>query len=337
MRATNAKMTGFEAFDVRGIRLSRLKGSGRAVNGVERFADTARMASLAESRESLAERLVAAGLSHFERGETDAELASYREVVERFGAEPDPCLQWHVGWALYNAGRTYEDLGRLDEAVGAYDYLLSSVWPAHRARGFFGRHRVFRDECRYDEALGAIEGALHEADEDLAVPCLLAKAHILGLLGEHKAAVAVCDGVLRRGPSAIAELHRANALRRLGRLRDAVVGYEAAGCAEADLCRSVLLGELNDASGAAAAFEDFLARCVSEDGRRERFEAELLARGGGGACDDFERYLEGTRRWRDALAAYEDVLAALEIDDSSTLAEAVAHARNRVAWLENRL
>jgi len=337
MRATNAKMTGFEAFGVRGIRISRLKGSEQAVNGVERFADRGQMASLAESRESLAQRLVAAGLSHYERGETEAELAAYRDVVERFGGEPDPCLQWHVGWALYNAGRTYEDLGRTDEALAAFDFLLSSPWPAHRTRAFFGRHRVLRDDGRLEEALASIEGALREAEEGLAVPCLLAKSHVLGLLGDHRAVVSVCDDVLRRGPSATAELQRANALRRLGRLRDAVVGYEAAGSAEAHLCRSVVLDELRDTAGAAAAFEYFVARCVAEDTRRARFEAELLAKGGDDVEDDFGRYLEGTKRWREALAAYEDVLSALEIDDSSGLAEAVAHARNRVAWLENRL
>src|SRR5262245_556573 len=181
MRATNAKITGFEAFAVRGIRLSRLKGSARGVNGVERFADRGLMASLAESSESLAQQLVADGLRHSERGDTEAELAAYRDVVDRFGGEPDPCLQWHVGWALYNAGRTYEDLGRADEAIGAYDYLLSSPWPAHRTRALFGRHRVLRDEGRYEEALAAVEAAVREADEELLVPCLLGKAQVLAL------------------------------------------------------------------------------------------------------------------------------------------------------------
>ena len=63
------------------------------------------------------------GITHGQRGESEAELAAYDDLAARFGASNTPELQVQVAKALLNKGAQQIESGRADEALRTSDEL----------------------------------------------------------------------------------------------------------------------------------------------------------------------------------------------------------------------
>ena len=71
----------------------------------------------------IAEALVNKGVMHHERGEAEAALAAYDDLVARFGASNVAELQVQVAKALLNKGAQQIEIGRAEEALRTSDEL----------------------------------------------------------------------------------------------------------------------------------------------------------------------------------------------------------------------
>ena len=73
----------------------------------------------------VARALLNKGVTHDRRGEPDAELAAYDDLLARFGTSELPDLQVQVARALLNKGVTHDRRGEPDAELAAYDDLLA--------------------------------------------------------------------------------------------------------------------------------------------------------------------------------------------------------------------
>ena len=71
----------------------------------------------------IAKALITRGVTHGQRGESEAELAAYDDLVARFGASNAPELQVQVSLALLNKGARQIEIGRAEEALRTSDEL----------------------------------------------------------------------------------------------------------------------------------------------------------------------------------------------------------------------
>ncbi len=155
--------------------------------------------------------------------------------------------------AGYNRGLILHELGRLDEAVTAFDRL-----PDH-AQARAGRGTALYALGRLDEALAAYDAAL-ELDPDQAL-ALSNRGIVLYLLGHAEEALASYDSALRLVPDhADALSNRGPALCDLGRYADALASYDAVirirpDHAQAHYNRGTALYELGRIDEARASYE----------------------------------------------------------------------------------
>ena len=63
------------------------------------------------------------GVTHSQRDESEAALATYDDLVARFGASDAPDLQLHVAMALVGKGNRQIEIGRPEEALRTSDEL----------------------------------------------------------------------------------------------------------------------------------------------------------------------------------------------------------------------
>lgn len=157
-------------------------------------------------------RLAAQGLEHAQSGETEAAIATWDEVVERFGNSNAPEVQDWVAAALCWKGDRQRESGETETAIATYDEVVGryrgsdasdvQYWPV-RALYWKGGQQENSGEI---EAAVATYGELVErfGDSDepniprWVVAALCRKGYWLGDLGDSEAAIAVFDEVVER-------------------------------------------------------------------------------------------------------------------------------------------
>ena len=87
---------------------------------VERFEDSV----ASELQMEVAKALLNKGVTHGQRGETEAELSAYGAVVERFGDSAAPDLRVVVAKALFNQGIAHGKRDETDAELSSYDAVV---------------------------------------------------------------------------------------------------------------------------------------------------------------------------------------------------------------------
>ena len=168
-----------------------------------------------------AKELVNKGLTHDQRGEHEAELAAYDDLVARFGDSDTPELQVQVAKALLNKGITHSQSGEHEAAVAAYGDLVARFGDSDTpelqvqvAKALLNKGVTYGRRGEHEAAVAAY-GDLVTRFGDSDTPelqvqvakALLNKGVTYGRRGEHEAAVAAYgDLVTRFGDSDTPEL-----------------------------------------------------------------------------------------------------------------------------------
>ena len=196
--------------------------------------------------------------------------------------------------AHYNRGNVLRDMGRLDDALAACDTALR-LRPDY-ADASYSRGNVLRDMGRLDDALTAYDGALRLRPD--YTEAYNNRGNALLSMGRLDDALAAYDGALRLRPDyADAHYNRGNVLQDMARLDDALAAYDTALRLRPDLAethnnRGNTLREMGRLDDALAAYDSALRlRPDYADAHNNRGNALL-----------------GMGRLGDALAAYDTAL-----------------------------
>ena len=73
----------------------------------------------------VAKGLFKKGVTHGQRGEFEAEMAAYDDLIARFGGSDTPEIQVRVATALFNKGFTHGQRGEFEAEMAAYDDLIA--------------------------------------------------------------------------------------------------------------------------------------------------------------------------------------------------------------------
>ena len=160
----------------------------------------------------IATTLFLKALAHSELGDAEAAIATYAEVVRRFGAIDTPELHVLIARSLVNKGIEREQTGEVGRAITTYDEVVER----------FGNNDIpdiqvlvaiaLVNKGDVEERLGEVEAAITIYDEVVErfgssdTPELLAqvatalvdKIVAQGQLGESKGVLAACDQVVER-------------------------------------------------------------------------------------------------------------------------------------------
>ncbi len=160
----------------------------------------------------VAKALFNKGVMHHERGEHEAELAAFDDLVARFGAIDTLELQVPVSQALLIKGITHGQRDESEAALAAYDDLIArfgaSNAPALQvtvARALFNKGVTHGQRGESEAALAAYNdlvacfGASDTLELQVQVAmALLNKGFAHGQSGESEAALAACDDLVAR-------------------------------------------------------------------------------------------------------------------------------------------
>lgn len=142
----------------------------------------------------------------------DEALATYDEVVRRFGNSPSPRLRGIAAHALVNKGAALLTIDKYEEAIEIYNDAVirfgNSTEPAiqeHVARALVNRGSALANLDRKEEAVVTYDEVVHRFD-DSTVPAvreqvaaaLAYKGYAAGAMGRSDEAIALCDEVIRR-------------------------------------------------------------------------------------------------------------------------------------------
>ena len=108
--------------------------------------------------------LLVKAVAHCELGDFKAAIATYEEVIERFGASEAPELRTWVAWALYGKGMRLTEIGRAEEALhiceelerrldaladdGKTEFAWRSMWVRTKAWLIQEKHQAAMDAFR---------------------------------------------------------------------------------------------------------------------------------------------------------------------------------------------
>ena len=223
-------------------------------------------------------------------------LASFDEVVRRFGDSEMPMVPQLVALALFERGSTLDDLDRLEDALTAYDEVL----------------RRFAES----QVLNLLR---------LVAAALVTKGVILGRLDRPEEVLATCDEVVRRfgdskAPGLVelivfALFDKGWALDALDRSEDALVAYDEVvrrfgdsempvvlgSVARSLVSKGFILGRLNRPEEALVACDEVMRR-FGDSETPDLLESVAKALSGKGhALGDLDRL-------EDALVAYDEVV-----------------------------
>ena len=172
---------------------------------------------------SAAQALVFKGISQGQIGQSEAEIATYEEVIERFGRSDAPELQEQVARALINRGVREGQLGQSGAEIATYDEVVER----------FGRSDAPELQEQVAKALvfkGITQGQLGQSEAEITTyeeviarfgnsdapelqkrvaMALDFKGMTRGRLGQSEAAIATYDEVIERfGSSDAPELQK---------------------------------------------------------------------------------------------------------------------------------
>ena len=309
------------------------------------------------SAEMTARELIEKGKKFRKLKQPEDALATYDEVVSRYGTSKVPALREAVARALHRAGTLLWDLGRREDALAACDEVVgrygTSEVPALQeavARALVNRAVVLGELKRSEDALAACDEVVGRygtsempALQEAVTRALLTRAGVLGELNRSEDVLAAYDEVVGRyGTSempALQEavagaLHRAGTLLRdLGRHEDALAACDEVvgrygtsempalqeAVARALVNRAVILGELNRSGDALAACDEVVGRYGTSKvlALQEAVTRALLTRAG---------VLGELKRSGDVLAACDEVVDRYGTSEVPALQEAVARA-----------
>jgi tetratricopeptide (TPR) repeat protein len=213
----------------------------------------------------------------------EAELEACRELVRHHGA--DSKMRKQVAAALLQAGALLRELGRPDEAIGAYaDLVRRFPSGAIAARGFYELGTTLGEAGRHEDAIAALTAVRGP----LAAQALVRRALELAALGQVDEEIRVYDQVVRnhrdepewvgkalfnkalaleragRGPEALGAL--AAVAERFGEHPDPAVRVAAA---QAHVQRGILLTALDRPIEALDAYADATSRYALDPAIRE--------------------------------------------------------------------
>jgi tetratricopeptide (TPR) repeat protein len=282
-------------------------------------------------REQAATALFYKGVRLGFMGRPEEAVAAYDQVLDRYGDDPAPALREVIerarralaapalreqaARALVYKGEELGELGRLEEAVAAFDQVLD----------------------RYGDDPAP---ALREE----AAMALVNKGAALGELGRPEEAVAAYDQVLARygddpapalrGRAARALVYKGIRLDVLGRLEEAVAAYDQVldrygddpalreQAARALVNKGLALGQLGRQEEAVAAYDLVLVRYGDDPALREQAANALYDKG---------VRLGVLGRLEEAVAAYDQVLARYGDDLAPAAREVIERARKALA------
>ncbi len=169
---------------------------------------------------ALAKALLLKGVILGQLARFEDELATYDDLLSRFGDSPEPALRNQVAKALFNKGVTLGQLNRPQEDIAVYDEIIrrfdESPEPALRqqvAMAMFSKGLSLGKHARYKEALEAFEelisrfeGSLEPVLRVLVARAMLFKGLTLDLEDPDEAQVVFRDIISRFGESIEPEL-----------------------------------------------------------------------------------------------------------------------------------
>ena len=285
-------------------------------------------------------------------------LATWEEVVRRFGESRSPEVFQLVAIALFGKAEALGELGRPEEALAAYEEAGrrfgeddTEVHVEMAASALFSKGVTLAELDRTEESLAVYEEVVRrfEKSEETAhletvADALVNKGVTLGRLNRRAEELAAYQEVVRRfggcssadvlGPVAIALLYKGIALGGLNRTEGALSAYDEVGrrfgefktavhlevVVKALFRKGVALGELDRTEESLAVYEELIRRFEASD---EPVHLEIVSKAlvnKGAALGELDRTEE-------ELAAYEEVLRRFGESETPALLELVAIAR----------
>ena len=284
-------------------------------------------------------------------------LATYDEVVRRFGESDATTILESVAMALFDKGMTLVALNRSDEAMTAFDEVVRRAGESETplvlhlaATALFHKGAMLGESNRPEESLVAYDEALRRLKEwerpifpVLVAMILVNRGGTLARLNRHEEALAAHEDVIRRfgesenpilsEPIADALFNKGVTLHRLNRHEEALAAYDVVVCrfgtsaapslrekvAEAIFWKGIMLDALNRPEEAVAACDEVVVRFGASDAPAlSEWTAKALLKKG-----DILRKLN---RLEDALAANDEVVRRFGTSDVPALLAPVATA-----------
>ena len=249
-----------------------------------------------------ARALFGKGMKQRALGHPEEELATYADIIKRFGTSDQPELQATVAAALVNKGITLGTLGRLDEELAAYDDMLKRYGNRHPtlvAMALINKGSALAELGRKEEGLAVCEDVIRrfeKTNHEAVARALVNKSLILESLGRGVEGLAVYDEVIQRfGTSNQLELQKQSVTALIN--------------------KGVLLGTLGRANEGLALFDDVIKRFAAN-------HPDAIAR----ALLSKSIILESLGRAEEELATYDEVIHRFETSDTLELQYLVAMA-----------
>ena len=305
----------------------------------------------------VSQALLIKGITHGQRGESDAALAAFDDLIARFGASNALELQVPVAQAMFNKGITHNQRGESEAALAAYDGLLTRFAASDTqelqvqvAQAMFNKGVMLRKRGESEAALAAYHDlvARFGASDALKLQVMVAQALVNrgvthGQRGESDPALATCDDLVARfGASDTLELQvqvakallnkgftyrqRGESEAALAAYSDLVARFGASNAlelqvqvAQALFNKGITHNERGEPEAALAAFDDLVARFAASDtlGLQVQVAKALFIKG-------VTHYERGEPEA--ALAAFDDLVARFAASDTLGLQVQVAKA-----------
>ena len=309
------------------------------------------------SNVSVAQALVNKGVRQGQLGESEAEIATYDEVIERFGSSDAPELQKQVAWALINKGITQGQLGESEAAIATYDEVIerfgSSDAPELQKQvawalinkgvrqGQLGESEA--EIATYDEVIERLGSSDAPELQKQVAMALTNKGITQGQLGESEAAIATYDEVIERFRSSDApELQKRVAMALVNKgVRQGQLGESEAEIATYDevierfgssdapelqeqvawalIFKGITQGQLGESEAEIATYDEVIERFGGSDapGLQEQVARALINKG----------VRQGQLGESEAaIATYDEVIERFGSSDAPELQEQVAWA-----------
>jgi tetratricopeptide (TPR) repeat protein len=295
------------------------------------------LANLGEAGDAVAAYNVGVLLGELERLE-DA-IASYEQVVSRFGDAADPALREVTAKALVNRAVSLGKLGRSEEELAGYDDVVrrfgEAADPALRdqtAKALVNRAVTFDQLGRSEEALAGYDDVVRRFGEaadpalrDQTAKALVNRAVTFGKLGRSEEELAGYDDVIARfgeatdpalrDQTAKAIFNKAITLGELGRHEEELAGYDDVvdrfadatdpalrdQTAKALVNRAATLSQLGRHEVALAGYEDVMSRIADDPDLELRLQTAKALFGRAVTLGELGRHEE-------ALADYDDMV-----------------------------